>query len=59
MTKTQFSTGLSGSYFIELPYRISRRLFNALSPLDQDAAKALEQRGKILIVDDRDQDRPG
>jgi len=33
------------------PYSISRSIFNALSPLDQLAARALEKCGKIVIVD--------
>ncbi len=33
------------------PYTISRSIFNALSPLDQIAARALEKRGKVVIVD--------
>jgi hypothetical protein len=59
MTITQFSTGASPSRAIELPYRLHRAVFNALSPLDQIAAKALEKCGKVLIVDDKEQDQPG
>jgi len=39
-----------------LPYTIPRAVFDALSPLDQIAARALEQCGKVRIVDGSDRD---
>lgn len=37
---------------VNTPYTISRSIFNALSPLDQTAARALELCGIVKIVDD-------
>lgn len=34
------------------PYKITKEIFAALSPLDQIAAKALEKCGHVLIVDE-------
>jgi hypothetical protein len=59
MTRMHFSTGISANRVNELPYRIQRAVFNALSPLDQIAAKALEECGKVQIVDDTEQGQPG
>ena len=39
-----------------LPYIIHRAIFNGLSPLEQIAARALEQCGKVRIVDGSDRD---
>lgn len=43
----------------DTPYSISRSIFNALSPLDQLAARALEKCGKVVIVDAGNQDSAG
>jgi hypothetical protein len=38
---------------------ISKAVFSALSPLDQLAAKALEQVGKVKIVEETDRESKG
>lgn len=42
-----------------IPYTITRAVFNALSPLDQIAALALEKCGKVVIVENNDEDFGG
>jgi len=41
------------------PLKISKNIFNALSPLEQLAARALEQVGKVKIVEQEESARPG
>lgn len=36
----------------ETPHEIPRSIYNALGPLEQLAAQALEQCGKVRIVDE-------
>ena len=41
------------------PFTISKTVFSALGPLEQLAAKALEQVGKVRIVEDIDRSSLG
>jgi hypothetical protein len=41
------------------PYTISKKIFAALSPLDQIAARALEKCGRVEIVDEDEEDLIG
>jgi hypothetical protein len=52
MEKSLFNQDLSCGRVTNKPYSIYRVVYNALSPLEQLAARALEQTGKVRIIDD-------
>jgi hypothetical protein len=55
MSQTTISQGAINS----TPYIISKSLFFTLGPLEQLAARALEQTGKVRIVEDTEIQRQG